>query len=231
VKANFELPQVLARLESWQQVVRNVIAGRTKAGYGYLAIGTMQGTAAQRDRIDAAWRDLFDTPAIVLDLRPNSGGAEAWGQLWLGCLTGEPVYYATSKLRAGPAHDAFYTGVRRFVAPRTPRYAGPVVALVGPGCVSSGEAMALMARALPDVTVVGLPTRGSSGSPAPVHLPNGVDVWYSRWISLLPDGSGFERKGVPPDVRVPHEAGADPAFDRALALLAERLAKAAAAPK
>ncbi len=83
----------------------------------------------------------------------------------------------------------------------------------------------MMGRALPNVTLVGLPTRGSSGAPAPVALPNGVRVWYSRWISLFPDGSGFERTGIAPDIRVEHTPGGDPAFDKALALIEKALAK------
>ncbi|MDJ0523505.1 MAG: S41 family peptidase [Planctomycetota bacterium] len=222
---NFSLQEVMKRLASHRQVVRNVLVGRTKDGYGYLAIGSMQGKRPDLVLVDAAWRSLFDTPGIILDLRVNGGGQEMWGQHLLGALADVPVYYATSRLRSGPGHDEFHTGAKRYVQPRKERYRGPVIALVGPGCMSSGEAMAMMGRALTNVTLVGLPTRGSSGSPAPVALPNGVTVWYSRWISLFPDGTGFERRGVAPDVRVEHKAGTDTAFDKALELLKKRVSK------
>jgi len=226
VTPNFALPQILARLKSRRQVLRNVLAGRTKAGYGYLAIGSMEGSGPQLGQLDGAWRSLFDAPAIVLDLRADAGGREVWGQRLLGCLTDVPVAYARSKVRAGTDHGAFREQPVRVVAPRKDaRYRGPVIALIGPGTVSSGEGMAMMLRALPQVTLIGQTTRGSSGNPQPLALPNGVTVWYSRWISMFPDGTPLERHGVEPDVRVEHVPGGDATFDKALAILQARLGK------
>jgi hypothetical protein len=224
-KPNFDVAQVLKRLRSYRQVIRNVIAGRTREGYGYLALGTMQGSDAQRAAVESAWQGLFDAPAIVLDLRVDSGGQETWGQRLCGCLTRTPVVYARQLRRSGPRPgDLAPAGTRRLMPRVDAAYRGPVVALVGPGCISSGEGMAMMLKALPDVPLVGLPTRGASGNPEAVPLPNGVDVWYSRWVSLLPDGTSIERHGVPPDVVVRPAAGRDTAFDKAVALLAARLA-------
>ena len=56
--------------------------------------------------------------------------------------------------------------------------------------MSSGEGFVKMLKALPNVTTVGQPTRGSSGNPKPFKLPAvDVTVTYSRWVDLLPDGS------------------------------------------
>ncbi len=223
VATNFELPAALARLTSKRQVISNVMAGRTKEGYGYLVIGSMAGSRPQLAQLDGAWRSLFDAPAIVLDLRVNGGGQEVWGQKLLGCLTQTSVAYGTAKVRGGPKHDQFRDGGTRYVNARPKeRYRGEVIALIGPGCVSSGEGMAMMLKAL-GVTLVGQTTRGSSGNPAPVVLPNGVTVWYSRWQSFLPDGSPLERHGVAPDVVVKHERGKDDTFDKALEILRKRL--------
>ena len=77
----------------------------------------------------------------------------------------------------------------------------------------------MMMAALPNCTTMGLPTRGSSGNPAPVQLPNGVEVFYSRWISMMPDGTPIEDAGVPPEIEVKHVAGQDVTFDEAVKLL------------
>jgi C-terminal processing protease CtpA/Prc len=100
-----------------------------------------------------------------------------------------------------------------------------VVVLLGPGCVSSGEGMALMLDALPQVRTVGQPTRGASGSPAPVPLPNGVDVWFSRWVTERMDGISLEGRGVTPDVPVVHEGPGDPTLAAGLKELERLLAK------
>jgi carboxyl-terminal processing protease len=98
-----------------------------------------------------------------------------------------------------------------------------VVVLVGPGCVSSGEGFAQMMAAIPGVVLLGQHTAGQSGNPRPLELPNGVVVTFSRWVSLLPDGTPIEGKGVPPDVPVEHAGPGDPTFEKGVEVL-ERMA-------
>lgn len=225
VTLNFNLQQMLSSLTDVKQVIRNVLSARTKDGYGYLALGTMEGSEAQYAAVEQAWRGLFDAPGIVLDLRIDSGGQERWGQRLLGFLTKKKVLYGRAQRRAGPAYDDLeWAGDRHLLPSHARGYEGPVVVLIGPGCVSSGEGMAMMLKALPRATLVGLPTRGSSGNPHPVHLPNGVTVWYSRWISQFPDGSPLERRGVMPDLRVEAVQGANPSFEEALKMLRAKTA-------
>jgi C-terminal processing protease CtpA/Prc len=91
--------------------------------------------------------------------------------------------------------------------------------------MSSGEGMAQMLRVLPNTVFVGKPTRGASGNPRPLPLPNGVDVWHSRWWNLLADGTPLEGRGVVPDVAVDDEGDGDPTLAAALAALRERSGK------
>jgi len=225
VERNFDLKQLLGYLTDVKQVIRNVLSARTKEGYGYFALGTMEGSGAQYAAVEQAWRGLFDAPGIILDLRIDNGGQELWGQRMLRFLTKTRVLYGRALRRAGSAYDDFRQAGDRFLLPsKAGHYEGPVVVLIGPGCVSSGEGMAMMLKALPQATLVGLPTRGSSGNPQPIHLPNGVTVWYSRWISQLPDRSPLERNGVPPDVRVEAIKGANPSMDEALKILKAKTA-------
>jgi C-terminal processing protease CtpA/Prc len=99
-----------------------------------------------------------------------------------------------------------------------------VVCLLGPGCVSSGEGFAKMMSALPHVTTVGLPTRGSSGNPGQVEVGDtGVVVYFSQWVDLMPNGVPFEGKGIPPKIRVDRAAAeykdADPTLAKGLEVL------------
>jgi C-terminal processing protease CtpA/Prc len=90
--------------------------------------------------------------------------------------------------------------------------------------VSSGEGMAKMLRTRPNTRFVGQPTRGASGYPQPVPLPNGVEVWFSRWQDALPDGTLTEGRGVPPDVVVPGTGPGDLTLLRGTAELRQMLA-------
>jgi C-terminal processing protease CtpA/Prc len=95
--------------------------------------------------------------------------------------------------------------------------------------VSSGEGFVQMLTALPQVTPVGLPTRGSSGNPAPVEVgETGLSVYFSRWVDLMPDGTPIEGKGIPPafvvDVAADRYKDADPTLVKGLEILRARTA-------
>jgi C-terminal processing protease CtpA/Prc len=145
----------------------------------------------------------LDAKGLIIDLRVNSGGSEPLAQQFVARLIDKPLEYASNQFRGGAAHDTLITRVVRQAAPgRGKAYPGPVVGLIGPGCVSSGEGFALMLAALPNGKLIGQPTRGASGNPQPVVLPNGVKVNYSTWVSLKRDGQPFEGTGIAPDIRI-----------------------------
>ena len=155
-----------------------------------------------------------------MDLRRNNGGSEPMAARIASMFADRPRVYAFSKYRAGPSHDEFGEARPRILRPRRGRrYTRPMVCMIGPGCVSSGEGLVQMLRVLPHLTLVGRPTRGASGNPAPVQLPNGVWVWFSRWLDLLPDGTPIEGCGVQPDIAVERRASRDQLFRIALRVL------------
>ena len=83
----------------------------------------------------------------------------------------------------------------------------------------------MMMKAIPTVTLLGQATRGASGNPRVMQLPNGVDVHYSTWISLLPDGTSIERRGIQPDIEVAHKGDGDQTFASACVALDQLLKK------
>jgi hypothetical protein len=209
--------------------------GKTRAdGFGYFLM-TRQSAATEETvaKAVAAIKALAEAPGFIIDLRVANGGSEPLAREIARLFCGESVVYAKSKFRNGRAHDAFTREYARTLpAARSGKpYLKPVVCLLGPGCVSSGEGFAQMMRALPHVTTVGLPTRGSSGNPAPVAVgETGLEVYFSRWVDLLPDGTPIEGKGVPPAVTVDVPAAAyregDPTLEKGLDVLRKRVAEA-----
>lgn len=204
-------------------------AARTADGFGYLVVGSMQATPQEFAPLVEAFDALLDAPGLLIDLRTNGGGDEMNGRAIASAFVTAPTPYAKRKRRAGPAHTDFTEPRSSVLEPRPPgraRYDKPVVVLVGPGCVSSGEGMALMLKACPNVTLVGLPTRGASGNPQPIALPNGVRVHASTWVAMDAAGEVIEGVGIAPHVEVEHAGDGDPTFARAVEVLTQKIAEA-----
>jgi C-terminal processing protease CtpA/Prc len=209
------------------------VVGKTKPdGFGYFLM-TRQSAATPElvAKAVAAIEKLSDAPGFVIDLRNANGGSEPLAQEVARLFCEKKVVYAKSRYRAGKGHDEFTEDYPRELPPAKSGkpYLKPVVCLLGPGCVSSGEGFAKMLAALPHVTTVGLPTRGSSGNPAPAEVgETGLAVYFSRWVDLLPDGTPIEGRGVPPRVRVEFPADAykdaDPTLAKGLEVLRAKLA-------
>jgi hypothetical protein len=219
---------IMAQLTDTTECGKYAIVGKTKPdGFGYFLM-TQQGAATPElvAKAVAAIDKLADAPGFIVDLRNSNGGSEPLAQEIARLFCARDVVYAKSRFRNGKGHDEFTEDQPRHLLPvkSGKAFQKPVVCLLGPGCVSSGEGFAKMMAALPQVTTVGLPTRGSSGNPAPVDVGDtGIVVYFSRWVDLLPDGTPIEGKGVPPTVRVdaPAEAyrGADPTLAKGLEVL------------
>lgn len=203
VARNFDARTIAGRLKDVKQVGRMGFVGRTEEGFGYVAVGSLAADKKTTDEMLAAFDSLFDAKALLIDLRVNSGGSEPVAQQFVSRLISKPLTYASNQFRGGSKYDNLITVGTRQVTPHNGRsYEGRVIGLIGPGCVSSGEGFALMLRALPHAKLIGLNTRGASGNPQPVALPNDVTVRYSTWVPLQLDGKPFEGTGIAPDLRV-----------------------------
>ncbi len=225
---------VLAQLSEATECGPFAVVGKTKPdGFGYFLMTRQSAaTPALVAQAVAAIEKLSDTPGFVIDLRVANGGSEPLALEIARLFCAKRVVYAKSRYRNGPDHDAFTDDQPRELSPAKSgqAYLEPVVCLLGPGCVSSGEGFAQMLTALPHVTTVGLPTRGSSGNPGAAEVgETGLLVYFSRWVDLMPDGTPLEGKGVVPQIRVdatPEQyQAADPTLVRGLEILRAKATK------
>lgn len=231
ITPNFELEATLGLLREVQSFGKTGLTGRTAQGYGYINVASLQEDETTFSRLAEALEGMLDAPGLIIDLRVNQGGSEERAQRLASMLADAERVYALSKFRAGPRHDDFTAPVERRIAPREGKtFVGPIAVLIGPGCISSGEGFAMMLQALPHARLLGQPTRGASGNPAPVALPNGVTVFYSRWVGMLPDGTPIEDRGVLPDVPVEHQPGDDLTLKAAIESLDQRRAASGGMP-
>jgi len=176
---------------------------RTDDGIGYLAIDAWRSrdVAASVDRVLA---ELDGVTHLLLDVRFNGGGNERLAQQVAGRFAREPVRYASSRYRNGPQHDDLGPPQHRTLAPRDelPTWTGPVRVLIGPRCMSSNEAFVAMMGQLPQATLVGEPTAGSSANPEQFDAGHGIVVSVPRWLALRADGVPLEQEGIVPDERI-----------------------------
>ena len=161
---------------------------------------------------------------VIVDVRANSGGSDQMVADMMASFSDERSFYEYGEylnMESG-GWEIWYCDEARgeftqrdagvWIHPLAAdhRYAGPVVALVDNGCVSSGEGVAMGIRRLPNGKTVGFyGTNGSFGMVGDeaampggfmVGWPYGRSLGASRTVQIDSRGG---RGGVAPDVRVP----------------------------
>ena len=205
--------------------------GRTDDGIGYLLVaGWTQ--PLDLDAVDRALDELLGCKAIVVDVRPNSGGDETMAQRVAGWFVDGTKVYAKNRYRVRAGKDGFGPIFDRTVTGNTEankRFGGPIAVLISRYVMSSNESFVMMLQQAKDCTLVGQPTFGSSGNPKPHDLGNGVTIVMPSWQDLRLDGSCLEGKGIAPNVPVDVSEqdlqSSDPILERALERLRAKLTK------
>ena len=223
VDACFDRKAIAAEVQL-QATKTNAMWALTPQGYGYLCIGSWVGVDVAE--IERALTQLRGAKGLVIDVRPNSGGDERLAKRIAAWFVEGTKVYAKHRIRTGAGKDGFGpVGERSVTGNADPerRYAGPIVVLTSRAVMSSCESFVLMLRQAPKCTVIGQPTRGSSGNPQPFDLGNGVTAMVPSWQDLRLDGTCFEGEGLPPDIVVACAQGdaqqGDPLWKRALQVL------------
>ncbi|MFN0006274.1 MAG: S41 family peptidase [Planctomycetota bacterium] len=211
--------------------------GRTDDGIGYLMIPEWT-DSGEINAIEEALPALKDCQALVVDVRPNSGGDELLARRIAAWFVEGSRVYAKNRYRTGPGPDGFGPVYDRAIEGNTEaenRLTMPVVVLTSRYVMSSNESFVLMMRQAPDCTVVGQRTYGSSGNPKPHELPNGVTIVVPSWQDLRLDGTCFEGEGIAADIEVNVSSDElkekDPILERGLAVLREKIAAGLGSPK
>jgi carboxyl-terminal processing protease len=214
----------------WQQYINraNWTQGQNDWGYGvldgipYISINGWNSSSIRTPDFDAAFERFRSAPKLILDVRANGGGNDQLALEIAGRFARTSVVFGSVKFRNGPSHSDFGPLMTRVLNPRGPwQYEGSVLLLIGRRCLSSNESFIEAMRQLPNVTLVGDRTGGSTGNPGSFPLALGWSYTVSRWIEYTADNQVIEDVGIAPDVFVPATAsdfmqGRDPVLDWAL---------------
>jgi len=159
-----------------------------------------------------------DVPGVILDLRGNYGGSDELAADLCGFFYAEPSFYEYQEYydkRNGQFlritiddRPAIVENIS--INPQTPYFDGPVVVLVNPGTISSGEGPAMCISRLPNGSVIGFHgTNGSFGMVGgDIKMPGEYTIGYPYGRSVDENGviqldSTNGIGGVAPNPRVP----------------------------
>ncbi len=195
----------------------------------YVALNSFS-TDEAAEQFAAAFGEIAQARALLLDVRANDGGNSAVGWDVLATLTDQPFPVSSWRtLDYRPAYRAWgrptqtfgETG-QTFPADATRHFRGPVAVLVNARTFSAAEDFAVAFDAMDRGLLVGEPTGGSTGQPLPFPLPGGGSARVTTKRDTYPDGRDFVGVGVQPDMPVAPtladvRAGRDPALEAALA--------------
>ncbi len=203
------------------------LIAKLKEGPGYVRIHSFSQPDEVWTALDKEMDRLKDAPSLVIDVRSNGGGDDSKASFIAGRFVEEKTPFAPYLERdvTQPKKIAFGEPIMRHVFPREGREPDlrPVVLLQGRHCASSTEAFCLMMKAIPTVTTVGMPSKGSSGRPRGFDLLPGVTIYLSSWRSLEMDETCIEVLGVQPQVEVDERPAkylkGDPTFEKGLEVL------------
>jgi carboxyl-terminal processing protease len=190
------------------------------SGYGYIAISSFMPTLGGPNPPKIFERAITtfieqEVPGIILDVRSNNGGVDAWVPKMAGHFYTAPDFYEYVSYRDAETGEFQIDPKQTLtIEPRAPHFAGPVIVLVDNAAISTAEGLALVIQRLPQGHVMGI--YGTHGSFAVGdmtsdlnRLPEGLalnfyagaslDVNERIQIDASADGTG----GVIPDIRVP----------------------------
>lgn len=164
-----------------------------------------------------------DEPAIILDVRFNSGGNNTFTGDIAGYFTSKTVNAWYVRARTGPGYDDVFYNLVRTYPDAGLYYEGIVFLLIGECSASATESFILHMMNLDNVVMLGDTTVGVGSCPVAVGLNDEWTVntiaWSSRDAMLQP----IEGHGIAPDIFVPameedFSQGIDPVLEYAIEL-------------
>jgi C-terminal processing protease CtpA/Prc len=203
---NYNMDIIKKTVPNFKEMSKYVFMGQFDNNIGYILITswTRNEPGQVVEPALKALKILSDTSALIIDIRPNGGGSESLAQTFAGCFIEKPVVYAKHKNRNTNAENGWTDVISRKlrVNNKQTRYKGKIVVLMGNVNMSSCEAFILMMKQVPNCTLIGSRSYGSSGNPKTFDLGNGVAVDLPSWKVLRMDETCFEGKGIEPNMKV-----------------------------
>ncbi|PWR72882.1 S41 family peptidase [Methanospirillum lacunae] len=193
------------------QISNDSVTVRTlPGGYTYIALYEESYDVYQPFKSAMVSAMSNNTPGIVLDLRFNGGGDDNLASCIAGWFAKEPVFYEfATTYDPGLHNDTIISAA--CTKPRPRIYEGPVVVMVSPDTISSGEGVPMVMNKTARGKIISwYGTDGAFGMVTaaailPLDLeilyPDGASLDENKKIQVDSDSTGIG--GIAPHVRVP----------------------------
>lgn len=211
-----------------------------QADVAVLTVYTMMGLDTI-EQIEAAYQNLSEARALIIDLRRNNGGAFAVRPLvshllsapldagafasrpWFAAHDRDPLPADWQSLTPWEGwsirtfwHDVQVQALTRIqFKPASPVYDKPVYVLVSHQTASAAELAVAALAHLPQVTVIGETTAGEMLSQTLYDVDEHMQLFLPVADYYATEAGRIEGKGVTPDIQLPQEQ----AMDKAIALI------------
>ena len=177
--------------------------------------------------IDTAVRELYDSDALIIDLRNNGGGLKVTGAIIVSAFIDREITYFYQREKTGPGHNDFGKPNPLTVSPRNDvlHFTKKIALLTNRFSGSGSEHFAQVFQYLPYATQIGDTTFGCFGDVLNnAQLPNGWTFRYPCRFTTTPEGTCPEGIGIIPDLLVENNkaditAGRDNVLTRAIQYL------------
>ncbi len=168
---------------------------------GYIRFAAFTGSVSA-NQLDFMLQRYAQTEGLILDIRENGGGSLRDVYRILERFASGHTHIFSSQSKGGPAHDDFMEIAPVYLDPSGKNtFLNRVIILTDRSTYSAGSFLALGAKQLSNLTLMGDTTGGGLGIPNGGQLPNGWIYRFSVTRTLAVDGSNYEN-GVPPDIHV-----------------------------
>ena len=199
---------------------RFVHFGLHPSGVGYIKIEAFNGREELTQEFDRALEALREAPALILDIRDNSGG---FGHSEIaGRFVQKRVRVGFSYIRNGPGHTDFARH-EEYLEPSGPwQYTRPTALLINDVTGSASDLFANELRSAGRVITLGTTTHGNlSGVAVFAVLPCRLVVRISNGYITDANDRPIEVNGNPPDIAIDVDiqdylSGRDPVLERAV---------------
>jgi len=171
---------------------------------GYIYLG---GIVFSKKEIDKALENISEFPALIIDLRHNSGGDDFVAADIANRFADEEKISHTVEEKNGPAPNDFAEQKIYKTQPSDRvRYDKPIVVLTDEFTVSAAEVFLLYTKQIDDITQIGSYTSGDfSDISMNRFLSNGWEYQMSIMKFLTPEGNSLDGTGHKPDVFIKNE--------------------------
>ena len=215
--------QYLARVNAQ---VRGAAISAAFNGVPYIAVQSWNPSRVSVSDLDAFLDAFRDRPVLILDVRMNPGGNDQPAFDFAGRFATSTTTSGFVQFRNGPGHSDFTPRQARTFSPRGSfQFTRPVLLLIGRFCASSNESFIAAMQQLPQVTLIGDTTGGTTANAQTFMLGGGWSYTVSRWIEYTANGQVIEDQGIAPSIAVSaadFQSGRDPVLDYAIAYAASR---------